>query len=212
MPTFRYAKLVRDNIWRWHVEAGHAVNGRQLAGEQLRRALSAKLHEEADEIERAKTRAELIEEIADARQVLEDMCLIGGISNEEVARVQSEKLSKKGGFGSGLYIETIAIPEETDEWAQYCRAQPEKYPEVDEYGHVSPALPSIEPGAYRHTKHDQQYDVVGVALHTETNEPVVVYRPLYKNKYDYFVRPYNNFTETVEIDGILTPRFEKLPN
>lgn len=130
MPTFSYAKLVRDNIWRWHEECGHTVKGHKLQGAKLRKSLSEKLHEEADEVGAALSREELIEEIADVRQILDDLCAEEAISEAEVAAAQTKKLTKKGGFREGRYIETVTIPSEDDEWAQYCRKSPEKYPEV----------------------------------------------------------------------------------
>jgi predicted house-cleaning noncanonical NTP pyrophosphatase (MazG superfamily) len=131
MPTFKYAKLVRDNIWRWHEESGHTVKGQMLKGAELRKRLSEKLHEEADEVSLATSREELIEEIADVRQILDDLCAEAGISKAEVTASQAKKLAKKGGFREGRYIETVTIPHEDDEWAQYCRKSPEKYPEVE---------------------------------------------------------------------------------
>lgn len=126
-------------------------------------------------------------------------------------RVQREKKHKKGSFEKGHYIDTVTIPDTNDKWAQYCLAQPSKYPQVYESGHVSPDLLSIEVGTYKHTKRGNLYDVLGVALQTETNEPLVLYRPLHDSKYDYFARPYSSFTETVEIDGRVLSRFEKQP-
>ncbi|MNR17843.1 hypothetical protein D3C85_1345300 [compost metagenome] len=131
MPTFSYAKLVRDNIWRWHEESGHIVKGQILRGAELRKSLSEKLHEEADEVGAALTREELIEEIADVRQILDDLCAEEAIFETEVVIAQVKKLAKKGGFREGCYIETVTIPGEDDEWAQYCRKSPEKYPEVE---------------------------------------------------------------------------------
>ena len=130
MPTFKYAKLVRDNIWRWHEECGHTVIGQKLHGVSLQKRLSEKLHEEVDEVGAALSREELIEEIADIRQVLDDLCVEAGISEAEVVASRAKKLAKKGGFRNGCYIETVTIPSEDDEWAQYCRKSPEKYPEV----------------------------------------------------------------------------------
>lgn len=130
MPTFKYAKLVRDNIWRWHEESGHTVKGQMLQGAELRKSLSDKLHEEVDEVSLAASRDELIEEIADVRQILDDLCAETGISEAEVTASQAKKLARKGGFREGRYIETVTIPREDDEWAQYCRKGPEKYPEV----------------------------------------------------------------------------------
>lgn len=131
MPTFKYAKLVRDNIWRWHEESGHTVEGQVLQGAELRKSLSEKLHEEADEVGSAVSRDELIQEIADVRQILDDLCAEANISETEVTASQARKRAKKGGFRAGRYIETVTIPHEDDEWAQYCRKSPEKYPEIE---------------------------------------------------------------------------------
>lgn len=63
-------------------------------------------------------------------------------------------------------------------------------------------------GVYRHNKTGKMYRVIGVALHTETNEYLVVYEPLYQSDYPLFVRPYTMFTENVVTDGVSVPRFE----
>jgi len=61
------------------------------------------------------------------------------------------------------------------------------------------------PGRYRHYKgHD--YAVAGVARHSETEEPMVVYQTLYGN-FDWWVRPLSMFQETVMVDGKTCPRF-----
>ena len=66
-----------------------------------------------------------------------------------------------------------------------------------------PHLPS---GIYRHYK-DKLYLVVDVARHSETEEWLVVYRPLYG---DYFltVRPYDMFVENVSVGEYNGPRFQ----
>lgn len=71
-------------------------------------------------------------------------------------------------------------------------------------------LPSIEKGIYRHNKKGHLYEVIGVATHTETDEPLVVYRPLYDSEFELFVRPYAMFVEEVELNGLRVPRFEKI--
>lgn len=70
-------------------------------------------------------------------------------------------------------------------------------------------IPRIEPGVYEHYK-GGRYEVIGVALHSETLEPVVVYKPLYETKAKLWVRPYEMFVEKVEVDGSSRPRFEKV--
>lgn len=71
-------------------------------------------------------------------------------------------------------------------------------------------FPEIQKGTYRHNKKGQLYEVLGMALQTETDEPLVVYRPLYDNEYELFARPYNMFVEQVEINGEMKPRFERI--
>jgi len=71
-----------------------------------------------------------------------------------------------------------------------------------------PALPETAPGRYRHYK-GGEYEVIGVARHSETNAPLVVYRPLY-NGSGWWVRPHAMFFESVVIDGVTRLRFEPL--
>ena len=68
----------------------------------------------------------------------------------------------------------------------------------------------IEKGTYRHNKTGNLYEVLGVALETETNEQLVIYRALYESKYELFARPYDMFVGQVEFDGMVKPRFEKV--
>jgi hypothetical protein len=68
---------------------------------------------------------------------------------------------------------------------------------------------SIEPGRYRHYK-GNFYQVLGVARHSETDELLVVYRPLY-GAGDLWVRPLAMFLESVPVQGRQVPRFERCP-
>ena len=52
-----------------------------------------------------------------------------------------------------------------------------------------------------------EYEVVGVARHSETLEPQVVYRPLY-NASGLWVRPLAMFIEHIESNGVTQPRFQ----
>ena len=60
-------------------------------------------------------------------------------------------------------------------------------------------------GKYRHFK-GNEYELIGIASHSETLEPMVVYRALYGEK-GLWVRPLSMWTETVERDGYCGPRF-----
>ncbi|MDF3931015.1 DUF1653 domain-containing protein [Pseudomonas citronellolis] len=64
---------------------------------------------------------------------------------------------------------------------------------------------ALQTGLYRHYK-GQQYRVLGVARHSETEETLVVYQALY-GEFGLWVRPLSMFTEAVEVDGEQVPRF-----
>ena len=69
----------------------------------------------------------------------------------------------------------------------------------------------LNKGIYRHAKTSKEYEVVGVALQTETEEKLVIYRPLYaETDYELFARPYDMFIDSVVIDGTSRRRFEWL--
>ena len=64
---------------------------------------------------------------------------------------------------------------------------------------------NIKPGRYRHFK-GNEYEVLGMAHHSETEEELVVYRTLYGD-HDLWVRPAAMWGELVERDGYSGPRF-----
>lgn len=66
-------------------------------------------------------------------------------------------------------------------------------------------LPPIRTGRYRHYK-GGVYEVLAVARHSESQEPLVVYRPLTGDS-GWWVRPYAMFVESVEVGGVRQPRF-----
>ena len=66
-------------------------------------------------------------------------------------------------------------------------------------------LPDTPLGRYRHYK-GGEYEVIGVARHSETQEPLVVYRPLY-NASGLWVRPHAMFYGCITLDGQSVRRF-----
>ena len=64
----------------------------------------------------------------------------------------------------------------------------------------------VHPGIYKHFKGDL-YEVIGEALHSETLEPMVVYKYVYGNDQGLWVRPVSIWNELVEKDGITVARF-----
>jgi hypothetical protein len=71
-----------------------------------------------------------------------------------------------------------------------------------------PPLPDTPAGRYRHYK-GGEYEVTGVARHSETLEPLVVYRPLYDES-GWWVRPHAMFFGSLEVDGREVRRFVRL--
>lgn len=70
---------------------------------------------------------------------------------------------------------------------------------------LPPLPPKPRPGLYRHYK-GNDYRVIGLARHSETLEPLVVYQALYGDQ-GLWVRPAAMFTEQVEVAGQRCPRF-----
>lgn len=71
-----------------------------------------------------------------------------------------------------------------------------------------PLLVTTAPGLYRHYK-GNLYEVVDTVRHSETLEPMTLYRALYGER-GLWVRPAAMFAEQVVIDGIPQPRFAKI--
>ena len=63
----------------------------------------------------------------------------------------------------------------------------------------------LKTGKYRHFK-GMEYEVIGIARHSETDEPMVVYRALYGDG-GLWVRPLSMWNEHVDRDDYHGPRF-----
>jgi hypothetical protein len=81
----------------------------------------------------------------------------------------------------------------------------ENFPAADA---LPPLPPTAAPGLYRHYK-GNLYEVIETVRHSETLEPMTLYRALYGER-GLWVRPAAMFLETVEIAGVVTPRFSRL--
>lgn len=66
----------------------------------------------------------------------------------------------------------------------------------------------LKPGKYRHFK-GGEYELIGIARHSETLEPMVVYRALY-GEGGLWVRPAQMWTEIVEKGDYKGPRFRPM--
>jgi hypothetical protein len=72
-------------------------------------------------------------------------------------------------------------------------------------------MEELKLGIYQHYK-GKRYEVIGTAIHSETEEVLVVYKMLYSDgKYPegtLWVRPKEMFMESVETEGLTIPRFK----
>ncbi|MDO9279674.1 MAG: DUF1653 domain-containing protein [Polaromonas sp.] len=73
-----------------------------------------------------------------------------------------------------------------------------------------PALIETPKGLYRHYK-GLMYEVLGTARHSESLEPMTLYRALYGER-GMWVRPAAMFEEEVTIEGLRQPRFARQPD
>ena len=70
------------------------------------------------------------------------------------------------------------------------------------------AIKTIQPGRYRHFK-GNEYEVIGIARHSETEEPMVVYKALYGDG-GLWTRPAEMWNEKVTRNGKTFKRFEQI--
>ena len=73
---------------------------------------------------------------------------------------------------------------------------------------LPPMPPTAAPGLYRHYK-GNLYEVIDTVRHSETLEPMTLYRALYGER-GLWVRPAAMFLENVELDGSVQRRFKRL--
>ena len=129
MHKFKQDKLWRDKLPARMELLGSIIHIKHLNDTEYDEQLRIKMLEEADEVCAAKGRAELVEELADLYEVVDALCNLHGITKEQLLAAQTKKREDRGGFYGRTYV-TIAEHPTGSFGEQYCRAQPEKYPEV----------------------------------------------------------------------------------
>ena len=75
-------------------------------------------------------------------------------------------------------------------------------------------LPTLEEeeitlGRYWHYK-GKEYEVTGFATNSETGEYMVIYKTVDEDEEKFFVRPYDNFRQIIDVDGEKVRRFQKI--
>lgn len=101
----------------------------------------------------------------------------------------------------------------SDRWENPGRKRPGEMTSIETHNGekimtYEEAVKTIRPGRYRHFK-GNEYEVIGIARHSETEEPMVVYRALY-GEGCLWIRPADMWNETIERDGHIYRRFCRL--
>lgn len=99
-----YNKLVRDNIPNIIANDNEEVFTSVLTIEEYQEALLNKLQEETNEVKNARTKKEILEELADVLEVLDAISCSQGSDLTEIIRIKEEKKAKKGGFSKRIYL------------------------------------------------------------------------------------------------------------
>ena len=72
-------------------------------------------------------------------------------------------------------------------------------------------IKALKPGPYKHYKRGDDYTVIDIVFHSETEETLVLYRAEYGER-QLWVRPLDMFVETIDIGGQQIPRFTYVGN
>jgi len=127
MPTFKFAKLVRDGIVDQQVASGATPHYRILTEDEHKTALVQKIQEEAQEILDAPL-DQVAGEIADVQQAIDDLAEKYGLTPGDIKAAQEAKNKKNGSFKKGIYVERVDVDEQ-DPWTSYYRQHADRYPE-----------------------------------------------------------------------------------
>lgn len=129
MAKFSCNKIGRDKGLEGFKAEGITAHYKMLTGNELSAELKNKLVEEAGEVHEASTVQEVIAELADVLEVIDGLCKAYGISIEDIAIEKERKYRERGGFQTGLYIETIEMADDNPK-VKHFRKSPDKYPEI----------------------------------------------------------------------------------
>lgn len=103
-----YNKLVRDKIPQIIEASGKTCEVKILDDEAYEEALKAKLLEEMNEVQSAKSDEELIEELADLYEVLSSIITAKGISKKQFLDIVKSKNDKRGGFKAKVFLTSVS--------------------------------------------------------------------------------------------------------
>lgn len=110
-----HRKLVRDKVPPKLTKKGVAFSTRPLSDIEFQEKLRRKLIEEATEVGDAKTRDELVNEIADVLEVIDELRRSNELHASQIAAAKRKKFSENGGYKERIFLE----------WAEKDSQEPE---------------------------------------------------------------------------------------
>lgn len=129
MYKFLQNKLWRDKAPDLMRAQGSIIHVEPLDDNEYKEQLKIKLVEEVQEVCAAANQKELIEELADVYEVIDALCALHIISIDDIRAAQIKKRDARGGFYDRMFV-TVAEHHAGSYGEKYCRAQPDKYPEI----------------------------------------------------------------------------------
>ena len=104
MKKIHYNKLIRDKIPERIKESGGELRARRLSAEEYEEELIKKVGEESSGLLSAKTKKELISELADVIDVVDEIKKFKKITTKQIKGAQKEAFMKKGGFKKRTFL------------------------------------------------------------------------------------------------------------
>lgn len=129
MRKFLQNKLWRDKSVDLMESQGSRIIWHVLSDDEFHKELQRKLIEEAQEVATAKSKHELISELADLCEVIETLTSLNQITPQEISLVQEQKRNNRGGFVGRKFVEVAEHPRGSF-GESYCLKDPQKYPEI----------------------------------------------------------------------------------
>lgn len=103
----KYDKLVRDNIPSIIEKSGKRCRYKKVKGKELGKYLYAKLDEEVEELHRAMTQEEKLEEIIDIEEILMTIFKYEQLDNHKYFLKLTSKNREKGRFTEGYVLKEV---------------------------------------------------------------------------------------------------------
>lgn len=104
MRKIYYHKLIRDNIPAKIKAGGSELEAFRLKPKEFEVELLKKVGEEASGLLNAKTKDDMVSELADVGAVIDEVMRLKRIDPKEVSKRKKEFLKKKGGFEKRLFL------------------------------------------------------------------------------------------------------------